>query len=278
MFLDLDKPVLRDPLEQIEAAMEWEAISEMNALRDEERRRLGFVKDLHEERGFALNPITGRYRDAPGFNPPRRIERQSYDDLPIELKSFIIENVGGFVDRTPTRLISTSHAILTEGFDDIMVDVVSSILKENPLPETIDPCKSNIGCVSNDVSGLIRTLYLVLDMTIKRLGIPITVSPSDFLEGVADISLSEQEPPGYASNINVSLTSSQGILNLVLGYARFENGNPWNTLGPSHLLKYYPTIRRILTSLPKYIVHIAEVRTKYLDEHYEKFRRKGLIH
>lgn len=275
MFFDLDKPVLKDPRELVDSAMEWDAISDMYSQRDEERRRLGFVRDVHEERTSTRNPVTGRYRDLPGFNPPRRVSRSSYEDIPIELKEIIIKNVGGFLDRTPTRLISTSHAALTEGFDDIMLDVVSSVLRGDPLPETIEPWNSGRGYASNDVSRLVRTLYLVFKRMIERLGIPMSVSPADALGDVANISPSKQELPGDVNRINVSWTSSQGVINLVVGYVSYGNGNKWKSLGPSSIWKYYPTIRRMLISVPKYVGHIAEVKTKYVDEDYEKFKRKS---
>lgn len=266
MFFDLDKPVLKDPREMIESAMEWDAISDMYAQRDEHRRRTGFVKDLHEERGFTLNPDTGRYRDAPGFNPPRRVSKPSYEDIPIELKGIMIGKVGSLIERTPTRSISTSHALLTESLHELVDAVIDDALKDAPDMDPVEPSRFIATDVENETRSQMNGLMArIFNRIFERVGTPLIATVMGTYVAIGC------SKPRAVMFIQLSWCVStdplgQKILGLTAGYVRRISD-----ASPKDLWPYYPLIRRVMLRMPALIEWMPYVSMKPADISYRKY-------
>lgn len=130
--MDLDKPMLKDPREMMEAAMEWDAISEMYEDRDRSRNGFGFVSDLHEERTSRRNPLTGRYKYSKGFNPPRRVNPSArWDNLPNEVVEMILSRA---IERDVERIAESLNGriILSNRFNLSLVESRTFSLMEPP--------------------------------------------------------------------------------------------------------------------------------------------------
>lgn len=281
MFLDLDKPLLKDPLERIEAAMEWEAISEMYAQRDEHRKRTGFVRDLHEERGFSLNPITGRYRDAPGFNPPRRVEKRDYEGIPIEVKGIILDNIEGFRNRTLTRTVSRSHAQLTRSLDDIIDEVIEGVLKDIPRPSLygrdIHNGKKNRRTFKVWATSI---LYTVSKRMLEKLSIPLEVEMVPLKQTRFRIKHEENLSPDlpirlyeneflFLWHMEYGTTTTLGIF-----YHQDHDDEDYNaSVYATNLWDHYRVIMKIIGKASRSIEGIF-MDTERVEEEYKIFKEK----
>lgn len=272
MFLDLDKPILKDPREMMEASMEWDAISEMYERRDEARRRTGFLKDLHEEKGFTLNPDTGRYRDAPGFNPPRRMEKKDYEDVPMEVRDMILDRLGGFKERTRTRALSRSHAGITRTLDEVLEEEIEGALEEVPIPRPSERSDGREAKIWMD-----WMLHRVSGRVFERLSIPLTVLPSgeDFQSSSITIVHGKVTDPTtreYEHELMFSCYNYGGSMDLQVAY----HVQMSNETSPKGLWDHYPVIRKIVERICKRVYFIGTLRLDGPDEEYERFKRKML--
>lgn len=280
MFLDLDKPVLKDPREVMEAAMEWESVSNMYARRDESYARTGFLEDLHEARTLEMDPTTttGRYRYLPGFNPPRRIVETGYDDIPTEIKSMIMESMGGITERTHTRMISRTHSTFTKSLDEIVSDAVSDVTTSQPSRRPIVPLMfARDYTKDGDVSIAGQTLRLVMEAVLTKLGLPLKVLPLNMMGCVMSIASMKEGKDHDKTEQEINLGWNLSV-DAVYLRAEFRNhcyDKDWKRTLPI-FWKHYPIIRAVLKSIPRHVKDISDVRTQEVDKEYDKFKSKAL--
>lgn len=260
MFMDLDKPVIKDPRERIEAAMEWEAISEMYARRDEHRKRTGFLKDLHEEKGFTLNPSTGRYRDLPGFNPPRRVSKPLLSDLDVELKAMIVENIRDPRQRQATRGIDIMYRNITTSVKDAVDELISGYGVELvPYDRSLYDALDYIPMIRKETQDSSKIVDIVEHVYREMMrGIPIKVIRTYDRH----MSLDYDDKQTHREALQIMQHNGK----LAMYYNNFEPHYP-------EFWKHYPFMREIFVNVASRLVPAIEChRIDRADEFYKNYK------
>lgn len=249
--------------------------------REEERRRTGFLYDMglqrQREKTFNEYGERGSVEYRPGFNPPRRVSRTDYEDIPIEVRDMILDRMGNFKERTRTRMISRSHAAITKTLDEVLDEAIGDALKGVTLSSCMELIPSERYEEGEARVWMHAILYRVYDTMFTKLSIPLIVEPS--MEDISTTSITiacgnlvDPILRDYEHELLFTCYTYDDSMDLNVNYCRVST----EIENSKELWDNYPIIRKIVKRISERVRFIKNLVLEDSDEACVRFKRDML--